>query len=672
MTTCKLIFRNVRRNIRDYLVYYLTLTLAVGMFYAFNSIASQSAFADMSATRALLYQQLGTLLSALSVVIAVVLAFLVVYANQFILKRRKKELGIYLLAGMRKGRISRLFAGETLLVGLLALGSGLLAGVVLSQGLSLVSMRLFAVEVSGFRFVLSAPALRLTVLCFAVIFVLVGVFNVLTVSGVKLIDLLTARRKNETLPAAGPAPVLLFAAALALIGAAAAVFHRHGILPVRGESWVQLGAGALAVGTVLLFYSASAVGVRLAQADRRRYLKGLTAFVVRQLDSRLRTNFLVMAAVCGILTVTIVAVGLGAGTALAMNRAAQAAVPYDLNVLSDVDQDGDTDIAAYLRTQGVDLAQYARSMEQVAMYNADLTYGQLLAGQELELWRMDQDLPDIPVAAVSLSDFNRALAMQGKPAVTLADDQYLLNCNYEGTLGYLRQALADHPTLTVAGVTLHRGSDTLLNETWFMTQVGNNDRGTLVLPDAVAARLEKDANILLVCYREGTDPDEVLALMLPIGLDESHGYRYTEKTMMYDAYYGSSAVVAFLCSYVGLVFLLLCAALLALKQLTETSDNIARYGLLQKLGASPRQIDRAVLGQTAVFFAAPLAVAVCYAAFLLGQGIQLVEDFMHLRVTASAGVTAAMFVLVYGGYFAATCLSCRRMVREKRPAVRQD
>ena len=206
MTTCKLIFRNVRRNIRDYLVYYLTLTLAVGMFYAFNSIASQSAFADMSSTRALLYQQLGTLLSALSVVIAVVLAFLVVYANQFILKRRKKELGIYLLAGMRKGRISRLFAGETLLVGLLALGSGLLAGVVLSQGLSLVSMRLFAVEVSGFRFVLSAPALRLTVLCFAVIFVLVGVFNVLTVSGVKLIDLLTARRKNETLPAAGLSP----------------------------------------------------------------------------------------------------------------------------------------------------------------------------------------------------------------------------------------------------------------------------------------------------------------------------------------------------------------------------------------------------------------------------------------------------------------------------------
>lgn len=412
--------------------------------------------------------------------------------------------------------------------------------------------------------------------------------------------------------------------------------------------------------------------MRLAQADRRRYLKGLTAFVVRQLDSRLRTNFLVMAAVCGILTVTIVAVGLGAGTALAMNRAAQAAVPYDLNVLSDVDQDGDADIAAYLRTRGVDLAQYARSMEQVAMYNADLTYGQLLAGQELELWRMDQDLPDVPVAVVSVSDFNRALAMQGKPAVTLADDQYLLNCNYEGTLGYLRQALADHPTLTVAGVTLHRGSDTLLNETWFMTQVGNNDRGTLVLPDAVAARLEKDANILLVCYREGTDPDEVLALMLPIGLDESHGYRYTEKTMMYDAYYGSSAVVAFLCSYVGLMFLLLCAALLALKQLTETSDNIARYGLLQKLGASPRQIDRAVLGQTAVFFAAPLAVAVCYAAFLLGQGIQLVEDFMHLRVTASAGVTAAMFVLVYGGYFAATCLSCRRMVREKRPAARQD
>ena len=127
MNTCKLIFRNVCKNIRDYLIYFLTLTLSVSLFYAFNSISDQPAFSNMGMTGTLLYRQLGIMLSTLSTMIAVVLAFLILYANQFLLKRRKKELGVYMMLGMKKGRISRLFAGETLCVGIIALGTGLLA-----------------------------------------------------------------------------------------------------------------------------------------------------------------------------------------------------------------------------------------------------------------------------------------------------------------------------------------------------------------------------------------------------------------------------------------------------------------------------------------------------------------------------------------------------------------
>lgn len=126
MNTCKLIFRNVCKNIRDYLIYFLTLTLSVSLFYAFNSISDQPAFSNMGMTGTLLYRQLGIMLSTLSTMIAVVLAFLILYANQFLLKRRKKELGVYMMLGMKKGRISRLFAGETLCVGIIALGTGLL------------------------------------------------------------------------------------------------------------------------------------------------------------------------------------------------------------------------------------------------------------------------------------------------------------------------------------------------------------------------------------------------------------------------------------------------------------------------------------------------------------------------------------------------------------------
>ena len=116
MNTCKLIFRNVCKNIRDYLIYFLTLTLSVSLFYAFNSISDQPAFSNMGMTGTLLYRQLGIMLSTLSTMIAVVLAFLILYANQFLLKRRKKELGVYMMLGMKKGRISRLFADETLVL----------------------------------------------------------------------------------------------------------------------------------------------------------------------------------------------------------------------------------------------------------------------------------------------------------------------------------------------------------------------------------------------------------------------------------------------------------------------------------------------------------------------------------------------------------------------------
>ena len=199
MTFFKLIIKNVHKNLRDYLIYFLTLMLAVSLFYAFNSISDQPAFSEMSMTRALLYEQLDKMISVLSVVISLVLAFLIIYANQFLLKRRKKELGIYMMLGMKKGRISRIFAGETFCVGVIALGVGLIFGFILSQGASLIALKLFAIELDKYQLVFSIGAFQQTVICFALIFFIVMLFNVWSVSNVQLISLLTASRKNENI-----------------------------------------------------------------------------------------------------------------------------------------------------------------------------------------------------------------------------------------------------------------------------------------------------------------------------------------------------------------------------------------------------------------------------------------------------------------------------------------
>ena len=665
MTSCKLIIKNVRKNIRDYLIYFLTLMISVSVFYAFNSISDQPAFSEMGMTKTLLYDQLGILLSTLTVLIAVVLAFLIIYANQFLLKRRKKELGLYMVLGMKKGRISRIFVGETFCVGVIALVTGLCLGVALSQGISLVALKLFAIDMSKFQLVFSVGAFQKTAQCFAVIFLLVMTFNVWSVSSVQLIDLLTAGRKNETSQNRSRLlAILLFFVSLACILSSGMMFYRNGILPSRENRSFQVAGILLVAGTFLFFYSLSTVFVQILRANSNVYLRGLNTFLVRQIGSKIRTNYFIMTIVCGLLTVTICAVSVGVSTALAMNELSGSATPYDLNVLSNVSMDGDSSILEYLASKDADLSGYAENMEQISIYEADFTYGSLFEGQNVELWPIDEGISDSGVSVLAVSDFNRALAMQGKEPVALTENQYLLNCNYKGTFQYVEKALESHADLVLAGIPLQRASDTVLEETYFMTSVGNNDRGTLIVPDAVVHSLTKDVNVLLVQYRPDADSDAVLQKMIPIGLDDTHGYRYAEKNMMYDMFYGLNALISFLCCYIGLIFLLICAALLALKQLTETTDNIYRYGLLQKLGAKKEQINRALLFQTAIFFAAPLAVAGIFSAVLMGKAMEIVEEFMNIHISTNLGFTVVLFLVVYGSYFLATYLSCKRMVVE--------
>ena len=665
MTSCKLIIKNVRKNIRDYMIYFSTLMISVSVFYAFNSISDQPAFSEMGMTKTLLYDQLGILLSTLTVLIAVVLAFLIIYANQFLLKRRKKELGLYMVLGMKKGRISRIFVGETFCVGVIALVTGLCLGVALSQGISLVALKLFAIDMSKFQLVFSVGAFQKTAQCFAVIFLLVMTFNVWSVSSVQLIDLLTAGRKNETSQNRSRLlAILLFFVSLACILSSGMMFYRNGILPSRENRSFQVAGILLVAGTFLFFYSLSTVFVQVLRANSNVYLKGLNTFLVRQVGSKIRTNYFIMTIVCGLLTVTICAVSVGVSTALAMNELSGSATPYDLNVLSNVSMDGDSSILEYLASKDADLSGYAENMEQISIYEADFTYGSLFEGQNVELWPIDEGISDSSVSVLAVSDFNRALKMQGKEPVALTENQYLLNCNYKGTFQYVEKALESHADLVLAGIPLQRASDTVLEETYFMTSVGNNDRGTLIVPDAVVHSLTKDVNVLLVQYRPDADSDAVLQKMIPIGLDDTHGYRYAEKNMMYDMFYGLNALISFLCCYIGLIFLLICAALLALKQLTETTDNIYRYGLLQKLGAKKEQINRALLSQTAIFFAAPLAVAGIFSAVLMGKAMEIVEEFMNIHISTNLGFTVVLFLVVYGSYFLATYLSCKRMVIE--------
>ena len=188
---------NVRKSFRDFSVFFLTLAFGVCVFYAFGSITDQAAVIQMAADQRRMVQALADILSGLSVFVVIILGFLVVYANRFLIRRRKREFGVYLTLGMDIRHVSWIIVIETLVVGVVALGVGLLLGLGLSQVMMYVTAGLFEATIKGFVFAFSPAAALSTVACFAGIFLVTLVFNVSTVSRYKLIDLINADKVSE-------------------------------------------------------------------------------------------------------------------------------------------------------------------------------------------------------------------------------------------------------------------------------------------------------------------------------------------------------------------------------------------------------------------------------------------------------------------------------------------
>ena len=148
----KLSIKNMRKTIKDFAIYFLTLVLGVAIFYMFNSLDSQEAMMQVSSSTRELIKLMITMLGFVSVFVAVILGLLIVYANNFLINRRKKEFGTYMMLGMSKGQISRILLIETIFVGIISLIVGLVIGVFASQFMSVLVGKLFAADMSKFEF----------------------------------------------------------------------------------------------------------------------------------------------------------------------------------------------------------------------------------------------------------------------------------------------------------------------------------------------------------------------------------------------------------------------------------------------------------------------------------------------------------------------------------------
>jgi len=652
----KLALKNVIRSLQDYSVYFLTLTLGVCIFYVFNSMDSQYVMEALhSSQRANIIAVLIQLIDVLSAFVSVVLGFLILYANSFLIRRRKRELGTYLLLGMDGSWVSGLLFLETLLIGLFSLGAGLALGVFLSQFLSIFTAGLFAITLEEFYFVFSPRAVGKTVLYFGVIFLVVMVFNSFSVSRKKLIDLLQAHRENQALKLKSVrASLVLFAVGVILLGTAYTMLLRRGILNIDLLFFVMLGLGTL--GTLLFFRSLSGFLLQICQSAKGLYYRGLNMFILRQFSSRINATYASMTVICLMLLLAIGITACSIGLNNTISSITDHDAPYDVTVQFEPNElEKEPRLAEWLAAGGFDPAE---ELEDPLIFCSG--YTELpLAGQS----------DFVTVQVLGQSDCNRLLALQGLAPLELGEKEY-------GLLMRPSAAPQDnfmwrqHPVLELEGEALllgpvaHGSAYTGANpDDWFV-----------VLPDhAMNRSLIAPAWTLIGNYAPGVDQEEaetrLVAAMEDLVPNEYYvqglgfSYGWATKLDMYVQTMGSKMLVLFVGIYLGIVFLLCSAAVLALQQLSQAADNQERYAVLSRLGVEARMRDRSVYVQVFLAFFLPLALAVVHSVVGMTAANQAIAVVGRVDSVASSVVTAAFILVVYGAYFLATCWGSRRIVR---------
>ncbi|EJT6495773.1 ABC transporter permease [Clostridium perfringens] len=672
----KIALNNVRKSFKDYSIYFLTLTLGVCIFYAFNSIGDQKAFLELGKRQAEYINILQRLISGISVFISCVLGGLILYANNFLVKKRKKELGIYMTLGMGKNKISKILTYETALVGIISLVVGLGVGIIVSQGISAFASKLFEVSLSNYKFLLSTDAILKTVLYFGIIFILVMIFNTFVISKYKLIDMLTAAKKNEDIKIKNPIlTAIIFFISLGLLGVAYKLVIKVGLNPTDRMFLVSIVLGIL--GTLLLFFSLAGFVLYVLQKNKNVYLKGLNIFVLRQMNSKINTNFLSMTVICLMLFLTISTLATGLSFKNALEKGLENTTPFDASATYYIDEDSKIKTAEEsIRELGFKF----NPEDKIVSYNEyklEKTNLESLLNKNAE----GKNIKDIVEAmtykgtnAISISSYNDIRALSGEKSVSLANNEVLISSNLGEVENTLKNILKNNEKIEIDGKEYKIANNALIGEgkvikEAFESTGMTNNFFTLIVPDNIVSNLKPIANKININFPKNSNEEERVQKLFNEyrdGVVDSSKYGFVNgytKARIYEDNNGMTNIVLFIGIYLGVIFLISSTAVLALQQLSEASDSIDRYKSLRRIGVSQKMINKSIFTQVSIYFGLPLVVALVHSVVAIKVVNGFLTMFNRPDIGASSLVTALIMVIVYGGYFYATYTGYKSTVK---------
>ena len=655
----KLAFKNIKKSYKNYVIYFLTLIFGICIFYTFNSIESQSVMMELNEQKQSAFMMAEQLMGYFSVFIAFVLGFLIVYANNYLIKRRKKEFGIYMTLGMENGSLSKMIFLETLFIGAISLGIGLVIGIMLSQALSVLTAYMFQVDLTKFQFVVSPLGFKRTVLCVSIIYLVVLIFNFISVRKIKLIDLLTASKRNEKPTIKNLwVSVILFLVSLGILGTAYYKVIHDGI---AFASFNALGLPILlgCIGTFIFFYSLTGFFLKVIQGNEKFYLRDLNMFVMKQISSKINTTFVSLSFICLMLFLAICTFSGGLGINRAINADLKDLTKFDVTFWSNSGEN----IENLLKEKNIDISNIAKEDSNMIMYDSKIKYSNFLSKEGMTA--MKNYFPvanDNDILVIGEKGYNNTLKLLGKEPVNLKENQYLAVGNIDEMKKWVNESLENGKKINISGKTLEPANKKYENINLYnFTMKG--DILIFVVKDSLLEGLKPVSSRFNMMLKDNSNTKEELENVRD-QLVESQVYSITKKEI-YDNAAGLGATMAYLGIYLGLIFIITSAVVLAIQQLTESTDNVERYRLLKEIGVDQKMINKAIFTQVGVYFMLPLSLAIVHSIVGLKISSTIVGVFGNASIMPNIIITAIIFVIIYGGYFLATYLGAKKNINER-------
>lgn len=684
----KISLKNIRKSLKDYTVYFFTLILGVAIFYVFNAIDSQSVMLDVRANVMDIIKLMNDILSGVSVFVSCILGFLIIYASRFLIKRRNKEFGIYLTLGMSKRKISVILFFETLLIGIVSLVAGLVIGTILSQFMSVIVANMFDADMTKFKFIFSMKACVKTLIYFAIMYVLVMIFNTFSISRCKLIDLLNAGKKTEKVTMKNPVVcTIVFVIGVGILSYAYWMVTR-GVKSINIINKIGVPIALGCVATFLIFWSVSGFMIRIFTSIKSVYYKGVNSFVLRQFCSKINTTVFSTTVICIMLFITISVLSAALSMKDSLSKDLDSMCPVDVQLakysydamseayatsqdMNEKDremlEDSKLSIIETLNNSGFDAQKYFKDVVEYNIYNTGLKVKDTLGDVYTDDYHF---IAEAIMPVMTISDYNSVARLYGNSTYELNDDEYIIVADYKNMVMIRNQALKKGIILSVNGKEYKPRYDEC-KDGFVQIGVQNMNDGILVVPDN-AVKPQQVRNMgLSADYRADTKEErysietQLDNLMKNISFKKSF-ISWNSRIELAESSVGLGALVTFIALYLGIIFLISSAAILALRELSDSADNKERYGMLRKLGVDERMIDMALFKQIGIFFAFPLILALIHSVFGI-KFINIILATMGMSsMAASIGITLAFVAVIYGGYFLITYLCSRSIIRPVR------